>query len=133
MEIRFALIAEKSYYPATTGRLTIAGVFQSITFETFPSAMEPSSMVFGLSCGPAEFGATKDMSIVLISPDGQRIHSAEYEIEVPADMRGRLRWTETFAIPLEELWFPTPGDYALAILINGDEKYSVPIVVSRGS
>ncbi|MFQ5408776.1 MAG: hypothetical protein ACE5FI_10215 [Anaerolineales bacterium] len=85
--------------------------------------------MFKLLASPAEYGSKRMVTIKLIDEDAtNEIVNMSTEIEVPRGSGGRdveiaqvLRW--------RNLLLPEPGLYQVSVLVDDDEKASLPLDV----
>lgn len=132
MECTLAVLAEYASRE-DTGKLNIMGLFDAIRSDTFPYAMPQFYVVVRLTAGPAEFGTKKDVQLVLLDPDGKALGKMGGKGSVPVpdvvDISGRANME--VVLRMIGVPFPKPGNYAIAVLVNGEQKHSIPIDVSQ--
>jgi len=90
------------------------------------------AVVVKLSAGPAEFGRQKHIELNLLDADGRSLAKLEGDIEIPTPDSGRLA-TAQFVYNLMQLQFPQSGDYQFSLLVDGDEKESIPLHLVKRS
>jgi hypothetical protein len=77
---------------------------------------------------PAEFGKEKDLEITLMDSDGKSLGALRAETTVPTPEGGRRAYIELI-LGLNNVPFQHPGDYEFAILVDGEQKGTIPIEV----
>lgn len=132
MECTLALLADAANREEG-GKLNVLGVFDQIYSDKFPYLVPQFFIVVRLTAGPAEFGLKKEFQIVLLSPDGQPIGKLGGKGTVPTpDSGGRANLE--LILRMVNVPFEKPGRYGIAVLVGGEEKYSIPLdVVQRKS
>jgi hypothetical protein len=112
------------------GKLNIMGVFSTVYAAQFP-ARHPSMHVIASLIGElGEEGQTRDVRILLLGPDGQRILDVGREMQVP--QRGSAQKPEINAIyRLQGVVFPVPGPYNFILMVDKDTKGELPISLEQ--
>jgi len=113
------------------GKLNIMGIFQEVNPPVLPWALPQMYLVLSFSAGPAEFGSTRSLRIVLLHSDGQEILRLDAQMQVPRSKRPGSQAYINEAIGLAGVVFDRPGDYAFSILVGDDEKANVPLHVNE--
>ncbi len=108
------------------GKLNVMGIFDVVYSDTFPYAMPQFYVVVKLTAGPAEYGTSKNVELVLLNPDGKIIGKIPSKGKVPTPDRGGPAHLE-IALRLVGVPFEKPGRYAVSVLVSGEEKTSIPI------
>ncbi len=67
---------------------------------------------------------------MVLTPDQSEMASAQASIVAGGPDEGRDS-VLTFALDLWNLAFPVPGDYGIRILIDGEERKRLPLVVEQ--
>ena len=129
MEVELAIIADAANTSAD-GKLNILGAFRNIRAAKFPATHSTLTLVLGFSADPVERGATKSIEIKLIDADGKQLLGINGQLHVPVRSEGsrELQWWNQFRI--DGLKFEQPGDYAFVVLIAGETKKRVPLLVA---
>ncbi len=125
MECTLALLADYANREEG-GKLNVMGIFDVVRSDKFPYALPQLFVVVRLSAGPAEYGTTKNVELVLLNPDGKTIGKIPARGKVPTpDGGGRANME--IVLRLVGVPFETPGRYAISVLVGGEEKTSIPI------
>jgi hypothetical protein len=132
MEVTVAVLADYANV-SRDGKLNIMGIFQEVNPPTLPYALPQMYLVLSFSAGPAEFGTTRNIRIVLLHSDGQEILGLEAQMQVPSANRPGSRAYINEALGLAGVTFERPGDYGFSILVGDDEKATVPLHVNEPS
>lgn len=128
MDCTLALLADAANREEN-GKLNVLGVFDQFYSDKFPYAVPQFFVVIRLTAGPAEFGTKKDVQLVLLDPDGGTIGPRlGGKTTVPKPESGSRASIELI-LRMVGVPFPKAGNYAIAVLVNGEEKASIPIEV----
>jgi hypothetical protein len=127
MECTLAILADAANR-ADTGKLNVLGIFDAITSDKFPYAVPLFFVIVRLTAGPAEYGLKKQVELILLNPDGRTLGKIGASAPVPTPDAGGRASLE-LVVPLVAVPFEKPGQYAIAVLVNGEEKASIPIAV----
>lgn len=73
-----------------------------------------------------EAGTNKNVQVRLMDADGKRILEVGTHLKLPQPAPGEVI-KSNHILNLNNVAFENPGDYAFCILINGEEKRSVPL------
>lgn len=132
MEVTLALLADCANVTAE-GKLNILGVFDSILAENFPTVHNQMNLIFRLEANAAEAGSRKDLLILLMGEDGQKLVTLSATMEFTA--RDPNKSGEQFVadqiIGMQNVRFEKPGIYQIAILVNGDTKKTLMLRVRQ--
>lgn len=112
------------------GKLNILGTFQEINAPVLPFALPVMFLVVGFSAAPSEAPSKKQVTVKLLAEDGAELLTAVQEIDLPKPPRPGARLLASTVLGLAGIAFPKAGDYAFSILVDGDEKESVPLRVN---
>jgi len=128
MEVTLAALADSANI-SQEGKLNILGEFNAIHVLKLPARHPSMSLVLRFEAGPAEYGQEKQISIRFMGADGNVVKDlATFPMTVPDAGPGkRARILTVQGIQDTELL--RHGDYAFVVLINGDQKASVPLEV----
>ncbi len=126
MDVTLALIADAANVERG-GKLNVLGVFDTVNSREFPAVQPMMYLVVKFEAGAAEIGQLRKFEAVLSAADGERLAGISAEMTVPRNpLEGRkATWLEI--LPLPNTPFEHPGDYEIAILVDGDQKASVPL------
>ena len=129
MEVKLAVLADSANV-SIEGKLNILGIFNMIGAANFPATHPQMQLVLSLSADTAEQGQTKDMEIQLCNPDGGKVCSLSGKLAIPKGDPGYPVGMNHILI-LNGLRFDKPGDYVFNILVNGDPKEHVHLMVRQ--
>ncbi len=129
--MRVTLAALADYANVTMeGKLNIMGIFQEINPPVLPFQLPQMFLVVSFSAAPSEAPAQKHLQVKLLAEDGAAVISAQQTLPVQTPNRPGARVITNAVLGFGGLQFTAPGDYAFSILIDGDEKESVPLRVN---
>ena len=112
------------------GKLNIMGIFSTIYATQFP-ARHPSMHIIAKLIGVlGEEGQTRDVRILLLGPDGQRILEVGGEMLVPQRVNAQKPEINAI-ICLHDVVFPVPGPYIFVLMVDKDQKGELPISVEQ--
>ena len=128
MKVNYALACDLAVR-AASGKLNVAGILNELHSDEYPFVREQVSVVVGFQASVAEVGQEKQIRVALHGPDGAEIAAIErdYTVSQPTYI-GRPRFVNS-AWDFLGVEFTAPGDYAFHVLVNGDEKATVPLYV----
>lgn len=129
MEVEQALIADGANTTAD-GKLNVLGAFRNIRASNFPATHPTLTLILGFSADPVERGTTKSIEVKLVDADGKQLLGINGNLHVPTPTEGSrtIEWWNQFRI--DGLKFEQPGDYAFVVLIGGETKKRVPLLVA---
>ena len=129
MEVKLAVLADAANI-TVEGKLNIFGIFNIIGANNFPAVHPQIQLVMILEADTAEKGHSKNIDVQLSGPDGQKIFALGGKIVVPKGESG-YPVGMNHILTLNGLRFDKPGDYVFKVLINGDPKGRVPLMVRQ--
>ena len=127
MDVTFAVIADAANL-SREGKLNLLGIFNVLHAAQFPAVHPQMSLVLTLEATAAEMGQTKAVEVQLVDPDGKSLGAASGRLVVPTGEAG-YPVQLNHILPLAGVRFARPGDHAFHILINGETKTRVPLLV----
>ena len=127
MEIKLAALADSANV-SREGKLNLLGIFNAINATAFPSVHLSAQLVLNLEASNAEVGRSKKLEIEFRDADGNKQGSIAATFIVSKGQAGYpIRMNHIFHVP--PMKFEKPGDYVFHVLINGEEKATVPLQV----
>jgi len=129
MDVTLALLADAANI-SQEGKLNILGSFDNINAPTLPFAHAQMCLVMRFSASRTEIGQQKQLEIALLDPDGAQLGTITGTFVVPDAPPGQ-RVAIGNILPLTNTVFTRGGDHHFAIMINGDEKQTVPIKITE--
>jgi hypothetical protein len=132
MELTFLHVAD--YANVTVDqKLNVMGIFGSITANSLPTVHPEMHIVAQLSANASEYGRHFKLSIKLLDEDASReLVSFNDEVTVPSGERG-LPARMNFNLRLVNVQFESAGTYEVVVLVDGDQKGSVPLEIIHTS
>jgi hypothetical protein len=112
------------------GKLNIMGVFSDVNPEGPPPVAVTAYVVATFSGSPAEVGRPRTYRLELRSEDGVLVGFNEETVTLQPPQRPGMRSTHNVIQRMAPLILPNAGDYSFHVLIDGDEKRSIPLHVS---
>ena len=128
MDVAFALLADAANV-SREGKLNILGAFDRVHGSKFPLTWPRMVLVTRFVASAAEYGQEKSLEIVTMDADGKKLGQATGKMQVPDRQTGR-QLKINHILPMQ-MTFPGPGEYSIAILVNGEQKATVPLEVVR--
>ena len=126
MEVAFALLADAANI-SREGKLNILGAFDRIYGAKFPLRWPRMVLVTRFEASSSEFGSEKSLEIVTMDADGKRLGKASGKMKIGEGRTGR-QIKINHVLPMG-MTFPTPGEYSIEILVNGEPKATVALEV----
>jgi hypothetical protein len=115
------------------GKINVMGIFGQIWAASFPAAHPEMYLVAILTPSPAEYRSTRKITIKLLNEDAtQELASVSHEVTISPPKQAGQRVDVPIILRLVTLVFPQPGTYQFSVLVDQDEKRSLPLVVSQG-
>jgi hypothetical protein len=124
MKVTTAALCEQAH-ERPDGRIDILGVMHQLHAPGFPAVQERITAVFIIEWAADEAGP-QVLRADLIGPGRRRILTIEGETEVQPPAGGAPPQTRLI-LPLEQVVFPEPGDYAFELLAGGDVLSLCPL------
>lgn len=109
------------------GKLNILGAFDRIYGTKFPLHWPRMVLVTRFEASAAEFGSEKSLEIITMDADGKKLGKASGKMKIGEGRTGR-QIKINHVLPMG-MTFPTPGEYSIEILVNGESKATVPLEV----
>lgn len=131
MEVVFAVLADSANV-SKEGKLNILGNFAQITANSFPVRHPEMQLVLRMEASPAEIGLQKKLEMSLMDEDGARISGFSADFPVPEPEKPGEMVNMQSIIRIIDTVFPKAGRYVINVLINGETKARVPLVVIQG-
>lgn len=128
MQLLFCLLAD-SVNVSREGKLNVLGIFNAITASQLPAVHPQMHVVMRFEATPGEYGTTQNVEVKLIDQDGKSILAAPKQIDVPTDGGGRNVELNLMLV-LNNVLFEGEGEYSIRVLVNNDEKGSLPLRVN---
>ena len=129
MDVTLAVLADASNV-SREGKLNILGIFDRIWTKDFPAVHPVAQLVMRFECGPAEFGTQKDIKIVVVDADGSQVASMDAKLSIGVEQK-QPRLKMDLSLPIQNMRFESPGQYAISILVSGEEKASIPLAIAQ--
>ena len=114
---------------AEGGKLNAMGIFRNIYSSSFPTRHPEMHLIIKLSVSPAEYGQTRKLAVKLMDDDATtELVNFSRDIEIPQTV-GRQKHEINQILKLRDIVFPKPGTYQFSVLVDNDEKGTLPIEV----
>lgn len=128
MDVTLALLAD--YANVTReGKLNVMGVFSVINAPILPWVHPQMQLVLELEAGAAEWDMQKDIEIKLLDADAKQIVAVKATVKVPRGEPGRRARINSM-MTFNNVKFDVQGDYVFAVLIGGETKKEISLVVN---
>lgn len=128
MNVTLAVLADYSNI-TREGKLNILGIFDVILARNFPAVHHSMQLVMRFEAPRSEVGTNKNVQVRLIDVDGNQIFEIGAQFALAQGTPAETVIKSNHMLNLNNLVFQRPGDYAFHILVNGEEKNSVPLKV----
>jgi len=130
MELTFALLADYANV-SQEGKLNVLGLFNRIWVQKFPAQHPQMHLVLRFLARAGEYGKTRQVTIRLITEDGKEVFSLPQNIAI-GEGGGRPLEINRILV-MNNVVFSGPGEYSFRILVDDDEKGSVPVTLALKS
>lgn len=130
MELTFALLADYANV-SQEGKLNVLGLFNRILVQKFPAHHPQMHLVLRFLAGAGEYGRTRGVTIKLITEDGKEVFSLPQNIAI-GEGGGRPLEINRILV-MNNVVFSGPGEYSFRIVVDDDEKGSVPVTLALKS
>lgn len=128
MDVTLALLADYANI-TREGKLNVMGVFSIINAPVLPWVHPQMQLVLEFEAGAAEWDTQKEIEIKLIDIDARPLIGIKSSIKVPRGEPGR-RVRVNSIITLANVKFDRQGDYEFAILVGGETKKNISLIVN---
>ena len=128
MEVDLALLADAATIDGS-GKLNILGIFDRIGTSSFPARHPQMVLILRFIAALNETGK-HEIGITLKDPSGNEVVRVDGEMQLapgPASVAGGIRVPHV--LHLDGLVFPTPGQYAFDVRVDGEHHASLPLTV----
>lgn len=126
MQLTFALLADYANQTPEQ-KLNVLGIFNRIFAKAFPASHPQMFLCMRFSASPAEYGSKRTITVKLLSADAEQLLETAYEMEIPS-LAGQ-RVDVNYNLAMNGAVFPKADEYQFSILVDGDEKGTVPLSV----
>ena len=127
MQMTIGLLADYANV-SQEGKLNIMGVFDRIYAPTFPAVHPEMRLVMRFEFSAAELGRERLLEVRLTDADGRTLSGWSRPLPVPKP-DGQTKAIMNQVLTIQGLAFERPGDYAFSVLIDADEKGSIPFTL----
>jgi hypothetical protein len=129
-EIEYAFLADAADAQPGQKFAVLGGGVSRIGGPSFPLRHPHLALVVGLKLAPRELGREHELRFVVSDAEGDEVSSAAARIR--AEGRGDDEDAVlTFSLDLWNLTFAVPGPYSIRIVVDGEERKRLPLVVER--
>ena len=131
MELNFLLVADCANV-SVNQKLNVMGIFDAINSASFPMTHPEMYVVLRLAASPAEYGRAFKLGLKLIDEDAANVPvnlSLDVVVPMPSQRGGHINLQPI--LRLSNVAFATPGTYQFSVLVDGDEKGSLPLEVRQ--
>ncbi|MSQ28235.1 MAG: hypothetical protein EXR51_08890 [Dehalococcoidia bacterium] len=117
--------------PLCAHLLNNLGIFDEINPIGFPATVPLLHLVLTYEAGPAEYEREKTVRIVLLGAGGEQLVSLEQPVRIPRPVGAGAHAYVNQIVAFGGIVFAKPGDYSFAILVDDDEKSTLPFHVNE--
>ncbi len=112
------------------GKLNLLGTFDTIMAPQFPAMHPQCSIALRLAFSRIEEGSHR-LSLNFVDEDGRSIMpSIELQAEVLFPAEGSFL-SRNFIVNIQHLKFERPGQYAIAVAMDGRHQTSIPLQIRK--
>jgi len=130
MDVTLAVLAD--YANVTKeGKTNILGIFDIMYSKTFPFVWNTMQLVIRFKAPRSEANTTKSVLVKLLDADGKQILEIGGQFTLGKPNNNAMNIQTNQFLVLNNLKFEKPGDYVFSVLVNGDEKSTVPLKVVK--
>ena len=128
MDVDMVLLADYASL-SENKKLNVMGVFNRIFAEEFPVRHPSMFIITKMSASSAEANTTKKVTIKILDEDaGSELLNFSRDVTVEARPGGH-RYELNGILRVADVVYPKAGTYQVSVLIDGDEKRSLPLYV----
>jgi len=124
MTVDFAFLCDNAD-KTLSGKLVAMGIFRHIMAADFPAVHPMVTLVARFEIPSYEYHSAKQLTLLLVGPDGKELARMENLLEVPPNDEPMVIMEHI--VHFQSLTFPEPGDYAFHIQIQGETRKSLPL------
>ncbi|CAN5402793.1 hypothetical protein BH24CHL8_BH24CHL8_05260 [soil metagenome] len=129
-EIEYAFLADAADARPGQKFSVLGGGVSRLGGPTFPLRHPHLALVVGLGVASDEVGSEMELRFTVLTPSGTDMANAQATI-VAGGREGDRDSVLTFALDLWNLSFPEPGDYVIRIVIDGEERKRLALVLEQ--
>jgi hypothetical protein len=130
VDLRTILVADYANV-AQGGKPNVMGIFGIINAEKCPARQPEMYFVASLTAGAAEFGRQTTIRVKLMDSSAKlTLVDFSQQTVVPTAPGGR-RAEVNIIVRLRDVVFPDFGAYQFSILVDNDEKGTLPIEINK--
>jgi hypothetical protein len=126
MNIQVAVLCDAA--TDDNGKLNLLGAFDTIYARELPAIHPQCAVALRVTFASADEGK-RQLKLNFVDADGRPIMPAieiPVEVTLPADMHFGTR---NFVLNFQQLKFAQPGLYSMDVLLDGDVKANIPLLV----
>ncbi len=124
MKVSLAAIADYASVSAD-GKLSVMGIFNVIFAFSLPATHPQLRLAIQFEVEPKDLGTTQHVVIRLLDPDGDELLRVESDAPLPTELSVPAIIPQVLDLNL--LTFQKEGQYQFFILIDGEERASLPL------
>lgn len=110
------------------GKLNLLGIFDNIRSAQFPALHPSVALVFTLTGESGDIGSPHKLKVDFVNADGKSFLKIEGEVRFGKTSPG-VKPRANQIININGLPLEKPGKYEFKIIINGEERASIPLDV----
>jgi len=118
MKLSLALLADYANI-SREGKMNVMGVFDSIYAAAFPCKHPHMQLVTQFSLELGEEGLAREVSVVLVNPDGKVLFRHRGRLGGSAQAESTTR-KSAYILQLNNTTFPSVGDHEIRISLDGE-------------
>lgn len=126
MNVKLGLIADYANV-SQEGKLNVMGIFSRILAQSYPVTHPVMHLVLVFEANASEKGMSKEVQVRLLNDDGGAVLEFKGNFTVPNSPGPLVEMQQVFA--LQMLQFQKPGAYAFHVLVGGETRATIPLVV----
>jgi hypothetical protein len=129
LKVPLAILADSANV-SIEGKLNVLGVFQHINVPQFPYNHPALALVFSVTGDSGDTGKPHDLKIDFVNDDGKSFLKVAGKIQFGQPKPG-VKPQANQIININGLLLEKPGTYEFKIIINNEERESIPIEVRQ--
>ena len=113
-------------------KLNVMGVFNRIMAKQFPARHPEMFIVTKISASNAEANTVRKLTIKILDEDATG-EFLNYSRDIKVEARpGGMRFEMNGILKVADVVFPKAGTYQISVLVDGDEKATLPLYLVEG-
>lgn len=125
MNVLYALLCEEAS-SRPDGRVDVGGIFHHLYAPGFPAQQDRMVLLLAVEWDPSEAGR-RGFRIDLLDPSGSPVATISGHTDVSRHEAGLPLPQTRLVMPMDNVVFPTPGDYQFSLEVAGERTRLCPL------